>query len=274
MRITFYGTAAGEGWPGVFCQCPLCREARRLGGRNIRTRSQALIDDGLLLDLPPDNQLHSLFYGLELEKVRTLLFTHSHSDHCFPQDLELLREPYSHTYPGRMQVYGNEAVERLVAAACGGLGGEEMRFDFHRAEPGGSFRAGEYDVLPLRANHMRDECCLIYRIAKGEKALLYAHDTGEFHPEVLDMLAGQQRKLDLVSLDCTSQSRRDSGGHMGLENAVEQKERLLKMGAADEDTIWIVNHFSHNGGWLHEEMDAQARRYGFLASYDGMSVTF
>ena len=30
MKITFYGTAAGEGWPGVFCQCELCREARRL----------------------------------------------------------------------------------------------------------------------------------------------------------------------------------------------------------------------------------------------------
>ena len=37
MKITFYGTAAGEGWPGVFCQCELCREARRLGGKNIRT---------------------------------------------------------------------------------------------------------------------------------------------------------------------------------------------------------------------------------------------
>ena len=272
MKITFYGTAAGEGWPGVFCQCSLCREARRLGGKNIRTRSQALIDDGLLLDLPPDNYLHSLFYGLKLEKVRTLLFTHSHADHCFPQDLELLREPYSHTYPGRMQVYGNEAVERLVSSACGGLGGGEERFDFRRAEPGRSFRAGGYDILPLRANHMRDECCLFYRVAKGEKALLYAHDTGAFHQEVLDMLAG--RPLGLVSVDCTSQSHRDGGGHMGLVNAAEQKERLLAAGAADENTIWIVNHFSHNGGWLHEEIDAQARRYGFIASYDGMSVTF
>lgn len=33
MKITYYGTAAGEGWPGVFCQCPLCQSARRLGGK-------------------------------------------------------------------------------------------------------------------------------------------------------------------------------------------------------------------------------------------------
>lgn len=142
MKITFYGTAAGEGWPGVFCQCELCREARRLGGKNIRTRSQALINDDLLIDLPPDNQLHSLYYGLDLGRVRTLLFTHSHSDHCYPNDLELLREPYSHTYPGRMQVFGNAAVGRAVEAACGSLGGECERFDFHEAQADRAFETG------------------------------------------------------------------------------------------------------------------------------------
>ena len=93
MKITYYGTAAGEAWPGVFCSCELCQKARELGGKNIRTRSQALINDDLLLDMPPDNYLHSLYYGLDLSKVKTLLFTHSHSDHCYPGDLELLREP-------------------------------------------------------------------------------------------------------------------------------------------------------------------------------------
>ena len=119
MKIAFYGTAAGEGWPGVFCHCQLCQDARRLKGKNIRTRSQALVNDDLLLDLPPDNQLHSIQYGLDLSKVKTLLFTHSHSDHCYPYDLELLREPYSHSYNGVMQVYGNEHVEQLVVQACG-----------------------------------------------------------------------------------------------------------------------------------------------------------
>ena len=60
MKLTYYGTAAGEAWPGVFCSCALCQRARVLGGKNIRTRSQALIDDDLLLDLPPDNYLHTL----------------------------------------------------------------------------------------------------------------------------------------------------------------------------------------------------------------------
>lgn len=274
MKITYYGTAASEGWPGIFCQCELCREARRLGGKNIRTRSQALINDDLLLDLPPDNYLHSLYYGLELDKVRTLLITHSHSDHCYPEDLEFLGEPYSHTYRGQMQVYSNETVAHEILRARRTLGSEKARFCFHEAKGNIPFSVGEYTVLPLHATHTKEERCLFYRIAQGDKAVLYAHDTGTLTQENFDALAQMPGKLSLVSLDCTSQKERDGGYHMGLLDAAEQKEKLLERGLADENTIWVVNHFSHNGGWLHEEVDAQAHRYGMRASYDGMSIEF
>lgn len=274
MKITYYGTAASEGWPGIFCQCDVCRKARLLGGKNIRTRSQALINDDLLLDLPPDNYLHSLFYGLETDKIRTLLITHSHSDHFYPEDLEFLEEPYSHTYPDILQVYGNEAVEQGILRARKRLGGEKDRFLFHRAEGNVPFSVGEYTVLPLYASHAREERCLFYWIAQGNKSVLYAHDTGALTQENLDVLAQVPGKLSLVSLDCTSQKERDGGYHMGLLDAAEQKDRLLARGLADEHTIWVVNHFSHNGGWLHEEMDEQARKYGMRASYDGLSIEF
>ena len=274
MKITYYGTAASEGWPGIFCRCELCEQARRLGGKNIRTRSQALINDDLLLDLPPDNYLHSLYYGLELDKVRTLLITHSHSDHCYPEDLGFLGEPYSHTYEGWLQVYGNEAVAREILHTHGALGNEKTRFEFHEAMGNIPFSTGSYTVLPLYATHAKDEQCLFYRIAQGDKAVLYAHDTGTLTEENLDVMARMPGKLSLVSLDCNSQKKRGSGYHMGLFDAIEQKERLLDRGLADEHTIWVVNHFSHNGGWLHEEMEAQAGRYGMLASYDGLSIEF
>ena len=274
MQITYYGTAAGEGWPGVFCQCPLCQSARRMGGKNIRTRSQALINDNLLLDLPPDNQLHSLCYGLDLGKVRALLITHSHSDHFYPEDLEFLREPYSHTYRGQMQIYGNDAVGRGIVRTCGGTGGKEDRFQFYEAEVNETFTVLDYTVTPLRATHAQGEKCLFYHIAQGDRSLLYAHDTGAFTQENLDCLARQPGKLSLVSLDCTSQMHRDGQYHMGLADAAAQKEKLLALGLADADTVWVVNHFSHNGGWLHDEITEQARKYGMIASYDGMPVKF
>lgn len=274
MKITYYGTAAGEGWPGIFCQCRLCQKARQLGGKNIRTRSQALINDDLLLDLPPDNYLHSLYYGLDLGRVKTLLITHSHSDHCYAPDLEMLREPFSHTYEGQLQVYGNEAVQQAVIRACRSTGSVQDRFSFHIAECNATFSAGGYTVTALRATHAKGEICLFYRIGQGDKAVLYAHDTGVLTQENLDCLAAQKGVLSLVSLDCTCQKERDGKNHMGLLDAAEQKEKLLELGLADEKTIWVVNHFSHNGGWLHEEISQRAQEYGMIAAYDGMSISF
>ena len=78
LKIRYLGTAAAEGVPGVFCQCALCQHARRAGGRDIRTRSQALVDERLLIDFPPDTYLHTLYGGLELWKIHSCLITHNH----------------------------------------------------------------------------------------------------------------------------------------------------------------------------------------------------
>ena len=66
MKLTYLGTAAAEGWPAAFCNCDGCRAARRLGGRNIRTRSQALVERrrrdeqvaGRRVDAPPVDGAH------------------------------------------------------------------------------------------------------------------------------------------------------------------------------------------------------------------------
>ena len=54
MKIQFLGTAAAEGIPALFCQCPVCRQARAAGGKEIRTRSGAIIDGKLKLDFGYD----------------------------------------------------------------------------------------------------------------------------------------------------------------------------------------------------------------------------
>ena len=51
MKFTYLGTSSCEGIPALFCNCPRCEGARRLGGKNIRTRTQALINEDLLIDL-------------------------------------------------------------------------------------------------------------------------------------------------------------------------------------------------------------------------------
>ena len=78
MKLTYYGTGAGAGIPEIFCDCRVCRYAREKGGKEIRSRSQAVIDGVLSLDYPVDTFLHTAFYGLDMRKVKNVLITHGH----------------------------------------------------------------------------------------------------------------------------------------------------------------------------------------------------
>ena len=43
MKLQYLGTAAAEGMPAVFCQCPICREAARPGGKDLRIINRAMV---------------------------------------------------------------------------------------------------------------------------------------------------------------------------------------------------------------------------------------
>ena len=63
MKYTFYGTAAAEAIPGIFCECEACKRAWKLGGRNIMTRSQSVVDGILGIDFSADSYMHAVNYG-------------------------------------------------------------------------------------------------------------------------------------------------------------------------------------------------------------------
>ena len=83
MKIQYWGTAAAEGVPGIFCSCDTCKAARIKKGRCVRTRSQLLINDDLLVDFGPDTFAHTLKYDFDMslkgEFVR-LVYASDYSD--------------------------------------------------------------------------------------------------------------------------------------------------------------------------------------------------
>ncbi len=273
MKIQYLGTAAAEGWPGIFCNCESCKEARRLGGKNIRTRSQAVVDDRLLIDFPPDTYAHMLDYGLNMPAIRTLIVTHSHQDHWYPEELMLRRKGFAVDIAGTLDIYGNDAVGRSLEQflkEVSETASNRPQVAFHELKEFCSYSADGYTVTPLKAAHNPLENCFIYIIEKDGKRLLYGNDTGEFPEETWEFMKGI--RLDLASLDCTMQRLQMKTGHMGLANDVNVADRLRRIGCADENTKFILTHFSHNGGWLHEEMERQAAKYGFCVAYDGMTA--
>ena len=277
MKITYLGTGASEGLPAPFCTCPVCQRAWQAGEKSIRTRTQALVDDSLLIDFPPETYTHWLRQHFDFLKVRHLLVTHSHMDHWYPDDMQATVDPYGHHNPDyTLTLHGNEAVIRSLEE---GMAKEEPKIlaavPRQVARAFETFTAGDYRVTPLPADHCYTENALIYLIEKGEKALLYAHDTGYFLDGVWEYLASRQDlRLGLVSLDCTHGFDENRQNHMCFSVNAQVRERLLSMGRADEATVFVCNHFSHNGGGTYEEQDARARELGMLASYDGMVVEF
>lgn len=276
MKLHFLGTAAAEGIPAVFCGCELCKKARALGGKDIRTRAQTLIGDELLVDLGPDTFAHAALYGLDLLRLSTVLVTHSHSDHLYAEDLIFRTPPYGHcTGDFPLTVYGNQKVLSYIERTRGiydddGRLGEFVSFaPLNRFE---GFESGGCTVVPLPATHDRSEDCLIFDITclADSKRLLYANDTSLFPAETFDYLKG--KRFDVVSLDCTMGADKGCYSHMSFDECIKVRQWMLENGAADADTTFVITHFSHNGGLLHDELCARAGIYGIVTAFDGMKI--
>lgn len=270
MRIQFLGTAASEGWPAVFCQCEACKKAKELGGKNIRSRSSCIIEDKYMIDFPPDTFMHMINNKLDLAKIQHLFITHSHEDHFYPEDLFTRQQPYAHIdkqYLAPMNIYGNSTVKKEFNK----LGGEKNSngsLKFQELKPFQHIKLEGAEVYTLLADHKPDEQCLLYIIKIGNKTLLYGHDSGYFPERSWKEIA--KHKIDGVIFDCTFGFKEMKKGHMGFSAALEIKDRMLRESIASENTKYIIAHFSHNVGLLHEEIEKKAGQYGFITAYDGM----
>ena len=267
MKLTYLGTAAAEGFPALFCNCKFCNEARRLGGKNIRTRSQSIINDDLLIDFPADAYMHFLKNGIEGDKIKYILVTHAHSDHFYPNDFFMRHTYYAHDMRAPiLKMLCSESVFKR-------LGDVPPNVDVCVVQPFDRVELDGYRITALPARHMLDSVALFY-IIEGEKTVLYAHDTGYFYDEVFEYIREQGIVFDFVSLDCTNVDIpiSDSDGHMGFPNIGRVIDRLTSIGAITEKTKRFVNHFSHNGNPLHHLLTERAGEYGCDVSYDGCCV--
>ena len=273
MKLQFLGTAAAEGFPSPFCACAKCKRARLLGGRNLRTRSQALIDGTLLIDLNADTLSHSLRWGVDLTRVNHCLITHAHGDHWAPDDLVYLKEPFSHVpkdWDG-FTIYGSQDLQPMMETVCS-WGVQGVRHQVVEAfQP---FTVGRYTVTALKAHHGTKNP-FVYAIADGKKTLLYAHDTDIFKEDTWAYLRASGLRFDLVSLDCTEGAMEELNyhGHGCLGRDIRFRQMLKDAGVADENTRFVLNHFSHNG--LHgcyDDFAPIAAKEGFITAYDGLEL--
>ena len=134
MKIRYLGTAAAEGIPGMFCACRICQNALRVRGKEVKTRSQALVDEKILVDFPPDTYMHILNYGLDLRSLKYCIITHAHNDHFYVDDFWCRLEGIAYDIEeGPMHIYLTEAGYQM-ALACHGENADGKRLKFHKIE--------------------------------------------------------------------------------------------------------------------------------------------
>ena len=272
MKLQYMGTAAAEAMPAIFCECDTCRRAREAGGKNIRMRSGLLINDRMMIDYCPDVYALSMRFGLHLSEVTDLFITHSHHDHFDAEDLLMRRAPVFCRAEEKLRLFVNEAtLARLDEAVKYDHEGYESYLAVTTLEYFKPYQTADgLTVTYLPANHAPKENAGFYVITDGNSTVVYAHDTGVFPEESMAFL--KKQSIDLISLDCCYGRRSNRNGHMGMPENREMVAALRQAGALKENATVIVNHFSHNCGQLHEELEAEVAADGFLVSYDGMTV--
>lgn len=279
MKIQYLGTAAAERIPGMFCNCEVCQKAIRLGGRNIMTQAQVLIDDQLLVDFSGDTYSHFSGIGRTLWDIEDVLITHSHIDHLTFESFALRVESVAHgVRVPKLKIYtSREVIDRMWQ--CLSLRSNKkldkiperiecIPLDYFR-----TVEIGKYRVTPLPAEHAGDEQAFIFLIEGDGKAMFYGNDTGYFPEQIDNWLAENGKHIDLLSLDCTKGDYPYTyRTHMGMREGKQIADRFLARGIIDENTKCLYTHFSHNCGMVHDELLVAAEKYGFGVTHDGMTV--
>lgn len=273
MTISFLGTGAAEGIPAPFCRCAVCENARKVGGKEIRMRMGVLIDNTLLIDFSPDAFAQAVHFGADYTALQALCVTHTHSDHFAVDDL-VQRCPCNakNRTVSCLRVLGNEEMARkLRTAIYDDEAAKSLSVEVIRS--GESIPVGDYRVTALKSIHMENEESLIYLFSKGDTHYLHACDSAELLPEVFDFLKQHHIHLAGVTLDCTFGLLEEQFyGHMNYKQNLQMKRRLEEIGAADDETCFILTHISHFCRNTHEQIKKRAEQDGFMVAWDGMSV--
>ena len=269
MEVKLLGTSAAEGWPALFCRCDACAKARRLGGKNIRTRASALIDNSLKIDFSPDTLQQIVKFDIDLQCLSGVLITHAHDDHFAPAELQYRGEHFVPTPINQpLPIYGPpEVKERLTQL----YDLSKLPLTLITLEPWKTQRAGQYLITPILAQHDRDIACYNYIIEgpNGER-LLYASDTGWYEKPTWRFL--ETTRLDGIVVEATKGMQEDGYmAHLCIPEVVRLRTDLIASGSLRPDAPVVATHLSHLCGLLHEELEAIMTPQGIQTGFDGMS---
>lgn len=279
------GSGSAEAVPDPMCDCSICNNARKIGGREIRSRSCFRVNETTQIDFGPDQFYQSVILDNDLRNVTDLLITHTHDDHFCYTELGL-REMAVKRNEKKLRVYlEKEGYKWFKKMNSGYLGGvnyfDEDLFEIIPIEYYKEYEVGNLKVIPLKGNHKsfgENEYSSNYYITlENNKTLYYAVDSGYFFEETFNFFNG--RRIDYLIMECSfgdafTDEKPDQ--HMGCNGVMSVLRRLYENGVIDSASKVYITHINHKHTLTYERMVKYFENENFqvpiIVGYDGMSL--
>lgn len=267
MTIRLLGTGAADGIPALYSDSEVSRYAREHGGKDVRTRSAALVDGHLKLDLPPDTHAQLIRDRLDARDWSAILFTHSHADHFAVEELQYALIPFNQFEYAGFAIFGNAEICRRIRHAY-----PDWPFEIHETHSTVPFVHAEYTITPIHAYHKLEEDAHNFIIQDGQKTLLYGTDTGIWQERTWEFL--KQYTLDGLVIECTDGfCGTDYDGHLDIQECISVVERLRSQGTVASHTAIFTTHHGHNGKATHAQLEDALQPVGIQVGFDGVEFT-
>ncbi len=264
MEILLQGTGAADGIPAFFGDDRVSQFARRHGGKDVRTRSAALIDGHLKLDFGPDTWSQCIAAGVNPSDLSAVLLTHTHDDHLARNELQYALFPFTPAQAMPFPIFGNQMAHHKIFERY-----PDWPIEFHLIRSFEAFETTGYRITPIAAYHKLDEDSMNFLIEHGGKTLLYGTDTGYWQPETWEFLNGW--RLDGLIIESTD-GLNPTGyhGHLDLQGTVNVVTRLREMGVLGDQSPVVTTHHAGPGDLIHAELEVQLAKHRIFAGFDGM----
>ena len=247
MKIKFLGTSAGWPLPRLGCQDKICVST---DPKDTRTRSQALVNDKLLLDIGPDTYQHLKTPGVDPIKIKYAAISHEHPDHVFGL------WDAGHIYNSeKIKVILNEETYRKIKHLF-----FYKEYEIQILKGGQKITLDELELSLLRVNHTTSSFGVL--VKEKAKSLFWSPDFKTLPSATEDKLSG----VDLVAMD-GSELNIKTRNHQTIEEGISLGKKIKAKNT----------YFTHLGHRVspHRELEKYVQKRGganFQVAYNGQEV--